>query len=335
MKRTIFVVLFLCVLSVFAQQKSGAELLKVRKNFVNGSVKNEIGYFEHFKKLISNWDNVNLLVNIGDDLERVGDLYRAKSYYMRAYSESQGKKDLEKKISLLQKRIDRLENKIEEKMALIDENPMVIQPVMSLAGIYLGLSNYSLARKYAYKAQSLNKNNPVANMFVKTFERRFAIPTKEAIGMSNDAVGQYKMGNKAKAYELLYGAVKKSISSPFVFQNFAKILIMDKNFGGALRCLQEAHYLNKKMISTLFDLGNVCFVLGKHESAIEYYQKLIKLNANSPRVLFMIGKCFDKLGDSEEAVKYYKRAKQFDSAMVDKLSQSKTLIIRGVQVPVK
>lgn len=330
MRKIVIFIVLLFNFNLFSQV-----VKKVQSNEMLNAMasKKKIEYKNVFKELIENWNNVNSIVKMADYLNKNGLIHRAKFYYDKAYNMSKGNKKIELKLKKNQERIINLNKSIEVQKKILDENPNEYMPTVKLAGIYLGMSDFSNARLYSYKAKQLKPQNPIASMYVRTFENKLGNPTKEAIAMSSDAVFSFKKNQKENAYKLLYDAVNLSQSSPFVYQNFAKVLILDGKIGPALRCLEEAYYINNKQKSVIFECAVLNYKLKKYEESIYYLEKLIKINSD-PRSLYLMSVCFEKLGDKQKAENIIKRAKALDEKLVNKIKSEGFVVVRGVKIKI-
>lgn len=62
----------------------------------------------------------------------------------------------------------------------------------------------------------------------------------------------------------------------------------------------------------MIQLGNDYFDLGKHEKAVEYYQKSLQIDPRNPDVITDMGISLRKLGESQESADAFRKALEID-----------------------
>ena len=72
-------------------------------------------------------------------------------------------------------------------------------------------------------------------------------------------------------------------------------------------------------ISLLNILGMSNSKIKKYDTAINYYQKALKVDPNHPLTLFHLGVVFQDIFDFDSSIRYYKRAIHSNSNYIDPL----------------
>ncbi len=331
MKKTVFLLATVLIFNFAAFASQG----QIDKSYYDGlkklseEQKYPLYYAESFMALCKDWENTKLMYFVADGYDKLGNLYREKDILLRALKLTPNDKKLKAKLDDTQARIDEIEKKIE----VLEQKPQDLQVYLQLAAIYIGLKDLTNARKYLNKANGVDhsKSDILHRIYWGAYQKQIEIPTKKAIEISLEALRQYEKGNKEKAYTMFRDALSLSISSPFVYDNLSKMLIKEKNYGGAIRALEESFATNKDVNKAL-DLGNLYFLMGDYNTAFNYFQQATQLNGNSTEAYYNIALCLEKLGDKEGAKKYYEIAFHLKPEL-KKLKNKKTpLTIEGIKI---
>lgn len=319
----------ICTLNIFAGSITQEDALFQRLNKLITEQKYPLYYSESFMALCNDWKNTKLMFYVADGYDKLGNLYREKNILLRALNLAPEDKKLKEKLDEVQKRIDKIEKKIE----FLEQQPQELKVFNQLAAIYIGLKDLANARKYLNKANEIDhsKRDIIHKLMDGAYQKQLEIPTKQAIELSIEALREYEKGEKEKAYADFRDALAFSISSPFVYENFAEMLIKEKNYGGAIRALEESFAI-KQDANKAIDIGNLYFLTGDYTTAFNYFQQAVKLNGNASEAYYNIALCLEKLGDKKGAEEYYKIAFSQNPKLKKLKKEGRPLIIKGIKI---
>ncbi len=329
MKKVVLLLVILSTLNIFAGSTQQNESLYQRLDKLLSEQKYPLYYAESFMALCNDWKNTKLMFYVADAYDKIGNLYREKDMLLRALKLAPEDKMLKKKFDEVQARIEKIEKKIE----FLEQQPQELQTYNQLAAIYIGLKDLTNARKYLNKANEIDhsKRNIIHKLMDGAYQKQLEIPTKQAIELSIEALREYENGNKEKAYADFRDSLAFSISSPFVYDNLAEMLIKEKNYGGAIRALEESFAI-KKEANKAIDIGNLYFLTGDYTTAFNYFQQAVKLNGNASEAYYNIALCLEKLGDKKGAEEYYNIAFRQNPELKKLKKEKKPLIIKGIKI---
>ncbi len=329
MKRIVFLLAIVTALNTFAGSIHQDQALFERLNKLVSEQKYPLYYAESFMALCNDWKNTKLMYYVADGYDKLGNLYREKDILLRALKLTPEDKNLKKKLDEVQERIDKIEKKIEH----LEQQPEDLKVFNQLTAIYIGLKDLTNARKYLNKANGIepSKKEIIHRLMAGAYEKQLEIPTKKAIELSIEALREYEKGNKEKAFVDIRDALSFSICSPFVYDNLAEMLIKEKNYGGAIRALEESYAIQKEAGKAI-DIGNLYFLTGDYTTAFSYFQQATKLNDKASEAYFNIALCLEKLGDKKGAEEYYRIAFAQNPKLKEMKDKKKPLIIKGVRI---
>ena len=329
MKKAIFILAFLGIFNLFAGSIHQDEALYQGLNKLASEQKYPLYYAESFMALCKDWKNTKLMFYVADGYDKLGNIYREKNILIRALKLTPEDEKLKKRLEEVEARIEKIEKKIE----FLEQQPQDLKIYNQLTAIYIGLKDLSNARKYLNKANGLepSRKEIIHRLMYGAYQKQLEIPTKKAIEMSIEALRDYQKGNKEKAFIKFRDALSLSICSPFVYENLAEALIKEKNYGGAIRALEES-YAIKKEASKAVDIGNLYFLTGDYTTAFTYFQNATKLNQNASEAYYNIALCLEKLGDKKGAEEYFKIAFAQNPNLKKFKTEKKPLLIRGIKI---
>ncbi|BBB32266.1 hypothetical protein TTHT_0694 [Thermotomaculum hydrothermale] len=329
MKKIVFALTILLSLNLFAGSIHQEQALTERLKTLLSEQKYPLYYSESFMALCNDWKNTNLMFFVADGYDKLGNLYREKSILLRALKLTPEDTRLKDRLNDVENRI----NKIEKKIEMLEQKPKDLQVYLQLAAIYIGLKDLSNARNYLSKAGKVesSRRNIIHKILYDTYTKQIEIPTKQAINMSMNALTEYENGNKEKAYSMFRDALAFSISSPFVYDNLAEMLIREKNYGGAIRALEESFELQKDA-SKAIDLGNLYFLMKDYNEAFNYFEQATKLNGNASEAYYNMALCLEKLGDKKGADEYYKIAFRQNPKLKELKKKGSPIFIKGIKI---
>ena len=329
MKKVALLLVILSTLNIFAGSIQQEESLYQRLNKLASEQKYPLYYAESFMALCNDWKNTKLMFYVADGYDKLGNLYREKDILLRALKLTPEDKKLKKRLDDVQARIDKIEKKIE----FLEQQPQDLKIYNQLAAIYIGLKDLTNARKYLNKANGIepSKKDIIHRLMDGAYKKQLEIPTKQAIELSMEALREYEKGKKEKAYADFRDSLAFSICSPFVYDNLAEMLIKEKNYGGAIRALEESFAIRKEA-SKAIDIGNLYFLTGDYTTAFNYFQQATKLNGNASEAYYNIALCLEKLGDKKGAEEYYKIAFRQNPNLKKMKKEGRPLIIKGIKI---
>lgn len=329
MKKVALLLVILSTLNIFAGSIQQEESLYQRLNKLASEQKYPLYYAESFMALCKDWKNTKLMFYVADGYDKLGNLYREKDILLRALKLTPEDKKLKKRLDDVQARIDKIEKKIE----FLEQQPQDLKIYNQLAAIYIGLKDLTNARKYLNKANGIepSKKDIIHRLMDGAYKKQLEIPTKQAIELSMEALREYEKGKKEKAYADFRDSLAFSICSPFVYDNLAEMLIKEKNYGGAIRALEESFAIRKEA-SKAIDIGNLYFLTGDYTTAFNYFQQATKLNGNASEAYYNIALCLEKLGDKKGAEEYYKIAFRQNPNLKKMKKEGRPLIIKGIKI---
>jgi len=286
-------------------------------------------YAEAFMGLCNDWKNTKIMFYVADAYDKLGDLYREKEMLLKILNLTPEDKKAKERLEAVEKSIARIEKKIQ---TLVNK-PATVQTYTQLASIYIGLKNLSKARYFLNKADLLDPGNKniIHNLMKGAYEKKIELPTKQAISLANQAAIEYEKGNKEKAMKMFKDALALSIISPFVYDNLGKVLVKEKNYGGAIRAFEE-EFAIKPDASVALAIGNLYYLLKDYNTAFTYFQKATKLNGKASEAYYNIALCLEKLGDKEGAKEYYEMAFSQNPRLKELKGKKKTLFIKGIEI---
>ncbi len=329
MRKLLFLIVILSALNSFSASIHENEAIYQKLNKLVSQQKYPLYYAESFMALCNDWKNTKLMFYVADAYDKLGNLYRERDILNRALKLTPEDKELEKKLKETEERI----NKIEKKIEFLEQQPEELKVYNQLTAIYIGLKDLSNARKYLNKANNVesSKKEIIHRLMDGAFKNQLEIPTKKAIEFSMEALREYEKGNKEKAYIGFRDALSLSICSPFVYDNLAKMFIQEKNYGGAIRALEESYSIKKEAAKAI-DLGNLYFLVGDYTIAFDYFQQATKMNEKASEAYYNIALCLEKLGDKKGAEEYYKIAFAQNPALKKLKNKNKPLFIGGIKI---
>ena len=277
-----------------------------------------------------NWKNTEIMYYVANGYELLGNYYREREILLKALSINPDDKKLKEKLNFAEKKIA----KLEEKIKYLHQQPEGVRVYTQLAAIYIGLKDYTNARIYLNKANMLDsrKEDIIHSLMEGAFQKQIEIPTRKAIELSSKALDVFDKGNKEQAYNMFRSAFALSISSPFVYDNYAELLLKDNNYGGAIRALEESYFIRKSALKAI-DIGNLYFIKGDYTTAFDYFQEATRLNGKASEAYYNIALCLEKLGDKKGAEKYYKKAFKMNPKLKER--KKSPLRVHGVLIRLK
>lgn len=330
MKKVFWFALLVLSINVLAVFNNKVLLERLKK--YEAEQKYGVYYAEAFMTFCTdkNWKNTEIMYYVANAYEQLGNYYREREILLKALRIKPNDKKLKEKLNFTEKKIAKLEKKIK----YLHQQPEEVKIYTQLAAIYIGLKDYTNARIYLNKANMLDsrKENIIHRLMEGAFQKQIEIPTRKAIELSSKALDAYDKGNKEQAYNMFRSAFALSISSPFVYDNYAELLLKDNNYGGAIRALEESYFL-RKSASKAIDIGNLYFIKGDYTTAFDYFQEATRLNGKASEAYYNIALCLEKLGDKKGAEKYYEKAYKMNPKLKNR--KKSPLRIHGVLIKFK
>jgi len=164
--------------------------------------------------------------------------------------------------------------------------PLVI--LMVIASILI-----SISLKENNKTKELNKS--FQNVYTLLLQNNF----EQAKSILNEKIEKYPQNSQ----------LKLGLANIYLKEANEFPIIWDENILEAQGIIKEALEENKDNIDAYYLLGNSYEMNGDFDQSLEYYQKALKIQPNSPKLLFQIGHLYWYLkGNPDEIMYYYREA---------------------------
>ncbi len=285
-------------------------------------------YATAFTALADDPDNLDLLDATAEGLELIGAFPRAEAVCEQILAIAPDRVKTQKRLEKIKKEMAEIQGRIKELQQKIDKDPDNGQYYVTLSAIYIGLKDYANARISVNKAIRLAPSNPFARLMKNAYDQKLDAATKKAIVLSQDALSAYNKGQIPEAETLFRTAFSLSIISPFVYETYGTYLVKRKKLAGALRALEEEHFIHPDPGQAL-DLGNLCYLLKRYNQALAYYTEEFKYSRYSPEAHYNMGLCLRKLGDKKGAEEQFAIA--FKQMPKLKKIKNNAVYVRGVK----
>jgi len=116
---------------------------------------------------------------------------------------------------------------------------------------------------------------------------------------------EYKLGNLDEALGFLKKAIGRGTKNPFIYVNYAKLLVEKNQLNGALLNARLALKLDKNLDVALVTYGNLLIQEQNFLEARDCYKKVITNNHDHIEARSGYLFCISKLGKTDEAIKGY------------------------------
>tara|TARA_B100000073_G_scaffold348149_1_gene365360 strand:+ start:1820 stop:3409 length:1590 start_codon:yes stop_codon:yes gene_type:complete len=156
------------------------------------------------------------------------------------------------------------------------------------------------------KLFKLNKFEEVVSKTQKLIKSGNIIPPFYNLrGVSLENIGQ-----NDKAIKNFQEAIQKDPNEISYYSNLARILIKQNELEKAEDILSKALIIKPDDTYSLFEYGKIRKIQKKQLKALEYFEKVYKINPNFPNSLFQIAKTNLEISQDTEDLKYKKTAKE-------------------------
>ena len=138
-------------------------------------------------------------------------------------------------------------------------------------------------------------------------KKDLAINKNFALALQNHKKNNFQIAEK------LYNEILKS--SPYHEGAQSNLGILYNQLGKhqkAINCFEKAIQINPNSANAYYSLGVIFTQLGESQKAISYYEKAIQINPNSANAYYSLGVIFTQLGESQKAISYYEKAIQIN-----------------------
>ncbi len=118
------------------------------------------------------------------------------------------------------------------------------------------------------------------------------------------------IGKNHKAVKNFEDAIKKNPNEVSYYSNIARILIKQGKINKAENYLNSALEIKNDHIFSLFEFGKLKRVQKKFDIALEYFEKVYKINPKFPEALFNIGKSYTEIFQDTGEAKFEELSKK-------------------------
>ena len=143
-------------------------------------------------------------------------------------------------------------------------------------------------------------------------KKDLAINKNFALALQNHKKNNFQIAEK------LYNEILKS--SPYHEGAQSNLGILYNQLGKhqkAINCFEKAIQINPNSANAYYNLGVIFTQLGESQKAISYYEKAIQINPNSANAYYSLGVIFTQLGESQKAINCFEKAIQINPNHID------------------